>query len=282
MHDIRGRLTAVETRQDSLARYLESLDALAVRKATAPDDLPIPPLKLIHLVAGGYDVDWFFAAGQAGAACIREVLQKNGLGIENFRTILDFGCGCGRVIRYWKDLIHVKVKGTDYNPDLVAWCQTNLPFADFKNNGLQPPLPFDSAGFDFVYALSVFTHLPEDLQTPWMQELSRVIAPGGYLLITTHGDYYMDVLNDDEKRIFTGNEVVVRRSDVAGSNVCAVFHPEKYVRERLAVGFDVVSFIPRGSKGTPFQDLYLLRKTDRTSAPLASVLAASPPATASL
>ena len=264
------RLAAMASQQDHLMRYLESLDALVVRNVATPDDLPLPPLKLVHLVAGSHDVDWFFKGGQAGAACIREVLQRNGLAIENFRKILDFGSGCGRVIRYWKNLIHVEVYGSDYNPELVAWCQTNLPFAEFKKNELQPPLSFNSGEFDFIYSLSVFTHLPEDLQTPWMQELTRVIAPGGYLLLTTHGDYYMDILNEDDKGKFAADQLVVRRSDVAGSNDCNVYHPEKYVRERLAVGFDVVDFIPRGSKGTPFQDLYLLRKSDHTSALRAS------------
>jgi SAM-dependent methyltransferase len=259
-------LAAEESRQAHLASYLESLDALVVRNVTTPDDLPLPPLKLIYLVAGTCDVDWFFKGGQAGAACIREVLQQNGLAIENFRQILDFGSGCGRVIRHWKDLTHIKICGSVYNPDLVGWCQANLSFAEFKTNGLQPPLSFDSASFDFIYALSVFTHLPEDVQMPWMQELSRVIVPGGYLLVTTHGDYYMGKLNEDEKRKFAANQLVVQRSDVAGSNDCNAYHPENYVREKLAVGFDVVAFISRGSKGTPYQDLYLLRKSGGTPA----------------
>jgi SAM-dependent methyltransferase len=180
--------------------------------------------------------------------------------------MLDFGSGCGRVIRYWKDLCHVKVFGSDYNPELVGWCQTNLQFAKFNNNGMEPPLNFGAGTFDFVYALSVFTHFPEDLQTRWMEELSRIIVPGGYLLLTTHGDYYLDKLNDDEKRKFANNQLVVRGSDSAGSNEYGAYHPEQFVRQRLAVGFDVLDFIPRGSKGTPYQDLYLLRRSGRTSA----------------
>ena len=55
-------------------------------------------------------------------------------------------------------------------------------------------------------------------------------------------------------------EVVVRRGTTAGSNWCTVFHPERFVRERLADGLAVVDFVPEGARGNPRQDLSLLRK----------------------
>jgi ubiquinone/menaquinone biosynthesis C-methylase UbiE len=64
-------------------------------------------------------------------------------------------------------------------------------FAQFEVNGLAPPLAYEANHFDFIYALSVFTHLPESLQTAWMSELARVLKPGGYLLMTTHRECYL-------------------------------------------------------------------------------------------
>ena len=73
-------------------------------------------------------------------------------------SILDFGCGCGRVVRWWRDL-PAEIHGSDFNPTLVRWCRENLPFGVFEVNRPEPPLPYPDDSFDLVYALSVLTHL---------------------------------------------------------------------------------------------------------------------------
>ena len=85
-------------------------------------------------------------------------------------------------------------------------------------------------------------------------------APGGHLLISTHGSAYVDRLAEPERVMFQSGQTVVRRGAIAGSNWCTTFHPEQAVRERLARGFEVVDFVPRGARGNPVQDLTLLRK----------------------
>jgi hypothetical protein len=52
----------------------------------------------------------------------------------------------------------------------------------------------------------------------------------------------------------------VRYAEAAGTNLCSVYHPETYVRERLAENFSVVLSHPRGAAGNGQQDMYLLRK----------------------
>jgi hypothetical protein len=53
----------------------------------------------------------------------------------------------------------------------------------------------------------------------------------------------------------------VRNGDRAGRNDCAAFHPEAYVRGRLADGFEVLDRLRGGSfGGLAHQDAYLLRK----------------------
>lgn len=93
-----------------------------------------------------------------------------------------------------------------------------------------------------------------------MHELRRVIRPGGYLLLTTHGEHYLHELTGDERRRFQAGLPVVRRDDRPGSNVCGAYHPEAHVREQLANGFLVIEFAPKGAIGNPWQDLWLLRR----------------------
>ncbi len=230
-----------------------------LRRAGAPDGLPLPPDRLIQLVAGSADVAWFLEGGALAARSIRDVLAEAGAPIEEARALLDFGCGCGRVARDWAGLA-AAVHGCDLNPRLAGWCREHLRFGTFTSNRLDPPLPYADGAFDLAYALSVFTHLPEDRQRAWMDELRRVIRPGGHLLITTHGDRYRGEMTADEAARYDAGAMVVRRSDEPGSNACGAYHPQAYVRERLAPPLEVVAFRPEGALGNPYQDLWLLRR----------------------
>jgi SAM-dependent methyltransferase len=228
------------------------------RRSGAPDGLPLPPTRWILAVAGEPDVAWFLESGRQAAASIRTTLERSGVDVHQLRRILDFGCGCGRVIRQWKDFA-AEVHGTDVNPRLVDWCRRHLEFARFEENGLSPPLPYAAGTFDLVYALSVFTHLPEELQLAWMAELGRALETGGHLILTTHGRRYLADLTPEERGRFESGEIVAK-SDLPGTNACGAYHPERYVRETLAAGFAVVDFEPEGARGNPYQDLYLFRK----------------------
>lgn len=226
----------------------------------AQDGQPLPPANLIFAVAGTTDVEWFLRSGKLAFDAIKDILEKNRIPLDSLGKVLDFGSGCGRVVRHWRGQT-AQVFGTDYNPELVKWCEANLPAANFALNDLSPPLKYDDDTFDLVYALSVFTHLSEDLQFAWLAEMRRIIKPGGLLFITLHGRYYLDRALDEAQRaqFETGRPVVVH-SELSGSNTCNVYHPESYVRERMTEGFTIVDFVPEGALGNPRQDVYLLRK----------------------
>lgn len=226
----------------------------------APDNLPLPPSWLIYLAVGTPDIRWFLRGGVLAVESITSSLKKNGVDIGRFASILDFGCGCGRVIRHLQFLTDARLYGTDYNPELINWCERNLTRPEFKLNALSPPLQFEDEKFDFIYAISVFTHLPESLQLSWIDELWRVLRLGGYLLMTTHGEHYLSRLTPDQQKQFAAGKLVVTYENQAGANICGTFHPPLYVYDKLAKNFTVVDFIPKGFKGAPYQDTYLLRK----------------------
>ncbi len=250
-----GRLGRLST------RFRERAEGLPLRASERKRGRAIPPGRLIHLVANTEeDVSWFIETGEKAAQSIRVILGKNGLAIEDFGAFLDFGCGVGRVIRQWEGLEGPRIHGNDYNPLLVEWCRLKLPFARFQVNSLDRPLDHADASFGFIYCLSVFTHLSERLQHFWIKELGRILEPGGYLLITTHSDHYRPMLRPEEREQYDQGRIVVQKAVREGSNDCAAFHPERYVRETLAKGFEVIDMIPEGALGNPSQDLYLLRK----------------------
>ncbi len=234
------------------------------KDGTALDGLPYPPPEMIRLVAGISTPHRFYQRFMQGGAQVAErivaLLARSGRAIEPTDNVLDFGCGCGRVMRWWKDLEGTRLHGTDYNPYLVEWCRQNLPFAEFSVNGLEAGLALPGDAFDLVYSYSVFTHLPAELQRPWLDELVRVTAPGGLLVLTFHGEQTLTDLGEEERAAFASGELVVvsRDTDDYGTNACAAYHPQSWIRGTLAAHLDVVDHWPGDSAFK--QDAYLIRR----------------------
>jgi SAM-dependent methyltransferase len=240
---------------------LAARSSLFRREPKAADGLPLPPARLRAQVGPLHaDAGFFLRSGKHNADLIREVLLEAGSPIEEIDALLDWGCGCGRVLRHWSDLPYTGVLGCDINPKMVEWCNENLPFAEAAVNELSPPLPYGDSTFDLVYAFSVMTHLSEDLQRAWMRECRRVLKPCGYLLFSTLGEYFVarDRLTPVERRSFESGNLVVLYERSAGSSLCSAYHPPDYVRREFGGDFDVVIFRPAADDGR--HDLHLLRK----------------------
>jgi SAM-dependent methyltransferase len=231
----------------------------------ARDGLPLPPPELIRITAGHASPHRFYQSfvesGQAGARMITERAREAGLEIGEAGAILDFGCGCGRVIRNWKPLDRVRVCGTDYNPYLVSWCRENLPFADFEVNAGVPGLPYEDEAFDLLYSVSVFTHLSESLQRPWIEELHRIVKAGGLVILTLMGEAFLEGLTPAGRKRFTAGEIVVTADERSGTNTCNAYHPEPYLRGDFSAGFEIVAYEPEAAHhAAGRQDLLVLRR----------------------
>jgi SAM-dependent methyltransferase len=223
------------------------------------DPVPLPPSRLMFEVVHSYSVEGFLRGGSERAEAIAEAVANAGLDMANCGRILDFGCGCGRVIRHLPQRTDAELFGSDLNPRLVRWCSENLSFGTFAVNDLAPPLSYDDAFFDLVYSISVLTHLDEDLQNRWLAELTRVITPGGFLLVTTHGDSCFDGLDADEAARYRAGKLVVRSSHDLGSNLCETYHPPVYFKAVAESLFAQVHHVPQGGPGQRAQDIWVLR-----------------------
>ena len=79
------------------------------------------------------------------------------------------------------------------------------------------------------------------------------------MLVTTKGLSRANAMSDAERERFDAGELVVQNDRYAGRNLCAAFHPERYVRERLAGNLEVVEFVPADG-AVVTQDATVLRK----------------------
>lgn len=222
---------------------------------------PLPPTAMMKLVTGNNIAQWYVESGRRAAQSVHETIEKSHFRMKDMQSVLDFGCGCGRVIRHWKSIAKTtKLYGVDYNRELVYWARKTVPFAQIELNDLNPPLNYPDNTFNLIYALSTFTHWTVDLQKNWMQEFTRILKPNGLLLLTTHGDYYLNELSPEEQDLYRKGDPVVRYADHEGENLCGAFHPYKYVSSELRQSLQIEQFYPRSALGNPWQDIYLLRK----------------------
>ena len=152
--------------------------------------VPLPPAPLqIEVLGRETTLSDFLFGGQMVARGLVEALAAIGRPIAGFKAVLDLGCGCGRVLRWFQDLAPgTTLHGSDISARAIKWNRAHMPFARFEVNGKEPPLPYPDGAFDLVMAVSVVTHLSEELQFAWLRELARVMRPGGVLLMTVHGD----------------------------------------------------------------------------------------------
>ncbi|MBL8827587.1 MAG: class I SAM-dependent methyltransferase [Planctomycetaceae bacterium] len=160
--------------------------------ANPHNGLPVPSPHLRYRIHGAVEPMDLCRVGNFNANLISEVIRTRMGSTENLR-VLDFGCGCGNVSSALAFMNPgLTVYGTDIDEEAIRWCRDNIgSVVHSVANSALPPLPFEANFFDFIYCVSVFTHLPEDMQFAWLDELKRVLKPGGYAWATFHGENHV-------------------------------------------------------------------------------------------
>jgi SAM-dependent methyltransferase len=216
--------------QDRETCYVISLvtEDPGVAEIEQAEKISLPPQEMRLLSAGTAQPDRFAASGRTGLEWLRATLARHCASIDDGAEILEFGCGAGRYLRHLSQ--HPgSVVGVDYNPYLLAWTEANLRFARFAVCGSRPPMPEPDDLFDVVFAVDVFSHLDESAQVPWFEELSRVLRPGGLMVLTLHGASRTENLSIALRRTFAEGRLAVLRPALSGTNGCAAYHPRAYV-----------------------------------------------------
>jgi SAM-dependent methyltransferase len=247
---------------------------LRVRKAEREDreqpvpagEIPMPPPRLRYRVHGSLGREGFLEVGEQCAKDIKALLRQEGLDLYAFKSILDFGCGCARVLRYLRDRpATCSIHGTDIDRELIEWCQTQPSLGKFDVNPHLPPTRYADGSFDFIYSISVFTHLNEEMQLAWLRELHRITEPGGFLLLSIHGPTsYTHLSSEHQESLRTRGftylvgQTGVLKLDGLPDFYQSAYHSEEYIRRVWGSLFKLKKHFVKGINA--HQDAILLQK----------------------
>jgi SAM-dependent methyltransferase len=215
-------------------------------------------------------------ASYAERACnvianIEASLRAAGRTFEEIERWLDFGCGYGRVIRFLIDRVPPeRIFASDVNKEGVDFCRTEFginPVYSRSNLSL-----VRVGSFDFIYAISVITHLNERNSRSFLALMGESLTPGGIAMFTTHGQW--SIANAG----LYGGEYEELRFEIAGSvrgrgfaflpypfvsdDYGIAWHSREYIettmRELHEDRMKLLKFEPRGLDG--HQDVFVFQR----------------------
>lgn len=252
---------------------------------------PFPPSQLMENVSG-LTCEKDFASH--GADMFVALSDASPMPLTEYRNILDFGCGCGRLARMFKGHPH-NIAGCDIDSRHIDWISGNLDFMSATLSSVKPPLPYSDNEFDGIISISIFSHLNEKSQDEFLSELYRICAPGGYLFLTVHGEQALnrsvnekpirdmiwveEIPFQNARRLFSqdkhafilqnGHLTTVLEKSFSNHNQNPIkvikepfeygitFIPETYIRKHWGQWFDIVDY--RHGAIHSFQDIVVLK-----------------------
>ena len=229
----------------------------------------LPPAAYRARVHGSEHEASFLLEGSSNFEKTRRALLKYaGKDYREFNRILDWGCGCGRLTRHFSGIADsCSITGVDIDAESIDWCSRHLGFGKFTSISPNPPASFENDSFDLIIGISIFTHLREEDQFAWLEELHRIADKGAILAVTTNGTTTIyrsgsfQLLRDltanegylDLGASFDISDVIEDQSYYRNT-----YHMHKYIRSRWSSYFEIVEIVP-GCIGNS-QDLVILRK----------------------
>jgi SAM-dependent methyltransferase len=247
--------------------------------------LPTMPPEFNQLASASATGDQTLADGFGVYQLFRDIADQHGPAIVDCDAVLDFGCGWGRVLRFFlRDLPGDKLWGVDLWDDQITWAKQTNPWCHFATIEKLPPSTLADRSFDMVMAYSVFSHVSEAVHSAWLAEFGRILKPGGLIVVTTWGrdkalrfdavkhggqQAWDPVYNDNMARFFPGKEAWWGRYD--SGEFCHIdLHyqgdpgygetciPKEYVLREWTKDFEFVDYID--DRALCPQDVVVVRK----------------------
>ena len=170
--------------------------------------LPSMPDESIQREFIGNSGDGALREGYDAYILFKEVAGKYGRALGPESRVLDFGCGWGRILRFFlRDVRPANLHGIDTLPVAIELCKRTNPLSQFQLIEAMPPTAFPNDTFDLIYLYSVFSHLSEEAHDRWLTEFHRILKPGGVLAATTWDRDYIERCEQARRKAHDANSV---------------------------------------------------------------------------
>jgi SAM-dependent methyltransferase len=212
--------------------------------------------------------------GRNVVALIEETLAAAGKRIEDVERWLDFGCGYGRVLRFLLERVPPeRVTASDVIAEGVEFCRSEFGVTALRSS---PELASVQLGsFDFVYAISVLTHLDERNSVDFLRLLGGSLTEGGIALFTTHGEWSLahpghygseyEARGAEIEAAVRERGIAYLRYDFAPDDYGITWHSREFVEGTMAELHEAelrqLLFKPRGLDG--HQDVFAYQRVPR-------------------
>jgi SAM-dependent methyltransferase len=214
----------------------------------------------------------YYMIGSMIYDAIKQIAAWHAGSVGQIGRFLDFGCGYGRSTRFLiQELSPRRVWAVDIYPEAVEFQRRR-----YGVNGIvSVPDPEDfptDIKFDFIFASSFFSHMPESTFGRWLEKLFGLLTPGGILVFSTHG---MSLAPPGEQGRRQGIWFIANSESrtIDKNQYGTTYVDEEYVAgvvARVSGGTARLHYIEKGM--CSFQDLYIVANDrDRDFSDLAYV-----------
>ena len=137
----------------------------------------------------------YFSSGYSALFCVRRALDQAAK--KSPESILDFGCGHGRVLRSLAaDFPRARLTAADVDTAGVNFCAKTFGAIPVYSDIDFSRLAFNRR-FDLIWVGSVFTHLRSERWMSLLELFRSILTEDGLLVFSTHG-------SDVERRLREG------------------------------------------------------------------------------
>jgi SAM-dependent methyltransferase len=222
------------------------------------------------------EISSYAERGRNVIALIEETLDVAGRSLEDIGRWLDFGCGYGRILRFLLERVPPeRVSASDVIAEGVEFCRSEFDVTALHSERELAAVRLGS--FDFLYAISVITHLNERNSIEFLRLVGESLAEGGIAMFTTHGQWSL------EHPELYGVEYEARRAEIeaavrqygiayhrypyAPDDYGMTWHSREFIEARMAelhrAELVPLLFKPHGLDG--HQDVYAFRRLARSA-----------------
>jgi len=176
---------------------------------------------------------------------LRESYERHGPRPLAESSVLDFGCGWGRLTRMLaRDVEPGALYGCDPTQAILGVCEELGVPATFARSEFVPArLPFDRR-FELAYAFSVFTHLSERSHRACLQALHDALEPGGILIVTVRPPAFLyanELIAPAREQVRRDPELIARASYLFVPHMAIEQHPQYSGGGEIEYGETVVT-----------------------------------------